>query len=299
MGAFLGVLAVVTGLVLGHRSQVEQGPEDRVAGRVNWRTIQFLLENAVFLLIGLQARSIWSDAAASGYGWGVITATCVATVVTVIVVRLVVVLITYSVTLRRAEAPSLAGALVIGWAGMRGVVTLAAALSLPDGVPARDVLVLTALAVTVGTLLLQGLTLPWLARKVGLRGPDPREDAIEEAMILQRATVEAFAAVEATASQDELPHLADLRERQTSTSTNAVWKGRADVTPATSRGRLYSAHPAGAALSRAPPPGCRGRRPGRPGLGPGPTRRPGDNRVSHQQAGGGDVRVSPVGGADC
>lgn len=237
-----GVLAVVvTGLVLGHRSQVEQGPEDRVAGRINWRTIQFLLENAVFLLIGLQARSIWSDAAASSFGWGVIAATCAATVITVIVVRLVAVLATYAVTRRRSEAPSLSGALVIGWAGMRGVVTLAAALSLPEAVPAREVLVLTALAVTVGTLLLQGLTLPWLSRRVGLRGPDPREDAIEEAMILQRATASAFAAVEATASDDERPHLADLRERQTS-ALNAVWErlGRPDVdTPATSRGRLY------------------------------------------------------------
>lgn len=237
-----GVLAVVVaGLVLGHRSHVDQGPEDRVAARITWRTLQFLLEHAVFLLIGLQARTIWAAAAASAYSPALIAATCVATVATVIGVRLAAVLATYALTRRRREAPSLPGALVVGWAGMRGVVTLAAALSLPQTVPARDVLILTALVVTASTLLLQGLTLPWLARRVGLRGPDPREDAIEEAMILQRASAAAFAAVGAAASEDERPHLADLRERQ-ATSLNAVWErlGRPGVdTPASTRGRLY------------------------------------------------------------
>lgn len=237
-----GVLAVVVaGLVLGHRSQVEQGPEDRLAGRITWRSIQFLLENSVFLLIGLQARTIWSDVAGSDHGWPLILATCAAVLATVVLVRLAAVLATYALTRRRTDAPSLAGAVVVGWAGMRGVVTLAAALSLPQAVPGREVLVLAALVVTAGTLLLQGLTLPWVARRVGLRGPDPREDAIEEAMILQRATGEAFATVEATVSDDERSHLVDLRERQT-TALNAVWErlGRADVnTPATTRGRLY------------------------------------------------------------
>ncbi len=237
-----GVLAVVVaGLVLGHRSHVEQGPGDRVAGRITWRTIQFLLENSVFLLIGLQARSVWAAASLSDRGWPVIVATCVATLGTVVVVRLLAVLATFALTRGRADSPPLSGAIVVGWAGMRGVVTLAAALSLPPSVPERDVLVLAALVVTVGTLLLQGLTLPWLARRVGLRGPDPREDAIEEAMILQRANAEAFAVVGATASDDERQDLDQLRDQQTS-MLNAVWErlGRSDVaTPGLTRGRLY------------------------------------------------------------
>ena len=78
-------------------------------------------------------------------------------------------------------------AAVISWAGMRGVVTLAAAFALPPKTPERSTLVLAAMGVTVATLLLQGLSLPWLARRLGIRGPDAREDALQEATVLQAA----------------------------------------------------------------------------------------------------------------
>ena len=64
--------------------------------------------------------------------------------------------------------------LIISWAGMRGVVTLAAALTLPAETPLRPVLLLIALVTVAGTLLIHGLTLPWLTRRLGVRGPDPR-----------------------------------------------------------------------------------------------------------------------------
>ena len=80
--------------------------------------------------------------------------------------------------------------LVLSWAGMRGVVTLAAAFLLPPTTPHRDTLVFIALVVTVGTLLIQGLTLPWLARWLDVHGPDPREDALQTATVLQRAVAE-------------------------------------------------------------------------------------------------------------
>ena len=76
---------------------------------------------------------------------------------------------------------------VVSWAGMRGVVTLAAVFTLPEGTPDREVLVFIALAVTAGTLLLQGSTLPWLVRRLRLPGPDPAEDALQEAAVLQGA----------------------------------------------------------------------------------------------------------------
>ena len=61
-----GVIAVVvTGLVLGHKSAVIQSAQSRVSERVNWATIQFLLENTVFLLIGLQASRIVTELANS------------------------------------------------------------------------------------------------------------------------------------------------------------------------------------------------------------------------------------------
>jgi len=77
---------------------------------------------------------------------------------------------------------------VVGWAGMRGVVTLAAAFAIPSATHDREVLLLVALVVTAGTLLLQGLSLPWVARRLRVPSPDPREDALVRAELLQQAT---------------------------------------------------------------------------------------------------------------
>ena len=62
---------------------------------------------------------------------------------------------------------------LIGWAGMRGVVTLAAAFLIPEGTEHREVLLLIAFTVVAGTLFLQGLTLPWVARLLKVPSPDP------------------------------------------------------------------------------------------------------------------------------
>ena len=75
-----GVLAVVVaGLLLGHKAPVIQSASSRIAERLNWRTISFLLENAVFLLIGLQARGIIDAVAEGELGWGVVVGACLAT----------------------------------------------------------------------------------------------------------------------------------------------------------------------------------------------------------------------------
>jgi CPA1 family monovalent cation:H+ antiporter len=63
--------------------------------------------------------------------------------------------------------------MVISWSGMRGIVSLAAAMALPADFPFRDLILLTAFSVVLGTLVLQGLTLKWLLRKVALRDDDP------------------------------------------------------------------------------------------------------------------------------
>jgi NhaP-type Na+/H+ or K+/H+ antiporter len=83
--------------------------------------------------------------------------------------------------------PSLGSGLVISWAGMRGIVTLAAALALPPAFPFRDLIVLTAAAVVLGTLVIQGLTLKLLLRKLGLRDDDPvgREEKVAQDRALQ------------------------------------------------------------------------------------------------------------------
>ena len=204
-----GVLSVVVaGLLLSHKSPVLQTAASRMSERINWSTLQFLLENAVFLMIGLQMRRIVSAVAASDLGLGLILGSSAAVLVAVMLLRPVWVFPLRWVAPRLggggAEGPSpWSHNAVLSWAGMRGVVTLAAALVLPPQTPHREVLVFIAMVVTVGTLVLQGTTLPWLARRLGVRGPDRREDALAEATILQSAVAAGLRALDAIPEIDE------------------------------------------------------------------------------------------------
>ncbi|HEX5578069.1 MAG TPA: cation:proton antiporter, partial [Candidatus Limnocylindria bacterium] len=85
-----GVISVVVaGLLLGHKSPILQTAQSRIAERLTWRSVAFLLESSVFLLIGLQARTIIGDAFGGEVSTGTIAAVCSATLVGVIVLRLV------------------------------------------------------------------------------------------------------------------------------------------------------------------------------------------------------------------
>jgi CPA1 family monovalent cation:H+ antiporter len=190
-----GVLAVVVaGLLLGHRSPMIQSGTSRLFERTNWATISFVLENAVFLLIGMQIRSILADVGDSELSVATIVATCAAVLVAVIALRMIwlvpaTVLPRLLPRVRDADPlPPWQTIFVLGWTGMRGVVTLAAVFLLPLDTPEREVLVLVAFVVTVGTLLLQGLTLPWLVRRLNVPGPDRHEDHLQEATVYQSVT---------------------------------------------------------------------------------------------------------------
>ena len=87
---------------------------------------------------------------------------------------------------------------------MRGVVTLAAAFAIPEEVPGREVLLLIALFVTGGTLLIHGLTLPWLVRRLKVSPPDPREDALARAELLQAASRAGLDRLEEVEDDDDL-----------------------------------------------------------------------------------------------
>ncbi len=218
-----GVLAVVVaGLVLNHRAQGEQDAVSRVAQKVNWSTISWLLEHAVFLLVGLQTKTIFKDAAASEWPFSKILLVAGATLATTVVLRILWTLGTVVIS-RKLNQASVPGALVVGWAGMRGVVTLAAALTLPFTFPAREVLVFVALFVTVGTLLGQGLTLPALARRLGTSGPDAREDAVEEVIVMHRASVRALNELRETIhTDDEETAFAEI-ERSITQRLESLW----------------------------------------------------------------------------
>ncbi|MFP5346572.1 MAG: Na+/H+ antiporter [Actinomycetes bacterium] len=226
-----GVLAVVvTGLLLGHRAPVLQSAASRISERTNWTTVQFLLENAVFLLIGLQVRTIVLAAGRSPLGTTRIWVACAAILAAVLLLRPVWVFpATYLPrrirSVRDADpSPPWQMPAVVSWAGMRGVVTLAAVFIIPAQVPHREVLVLAALVVVAGTLGLQGLTLPSVVHALGLHGPDPREDALQHAVVLQEATE---AGLEALAAQpaDTVPDVvADSLRRRVGERTHAAWE---------------------------------------------------------------------------
>ncbi|MER7073839.1 Na+/H+ antiporter [Terrabacter sp. NPDC000476] len=236
-----GVIAVVTaGLVLGHKSPRTQSGASRLSERINWTSIQFLLENAVFLLIGLQVFYVVDSARASTLSAGQIALAAVGTLVAVLVLRPLWVVpfrwVSTHVLRNEAQAPW-THTVVLSWAGMRGVVTLAAALLLPPTSPQnphRDVLVLIAVVVVVGTLLIQGTTLPGLARRLGVRGPDPREDALQAATVLQAATRAGLDVLETADVDDGTREM--LRSRSED-RLNHMWErlgpqsGDADDTP--------------------------------------------------------------------
>lgn len=226
-----GVLAVVVaGVILGHKSPRIQSASSRLFERTNWTTISYVLENAVFLLIGLQVRAIVNNLGDSDLSTSRITLSCLAVLAAVIVLRFIWV---FPATYVPLMLPKIAAAeprptpqavFLVAWTGMRGVVTLAAVFLLPANTPQREVLVLMAFVVTVGTLLLQGLTIPLLVRWLKVPGPDLQEDHLQEATVLQSVTDAGMAylddELEDTVS-DAVMHR--LRERAID-RTNAVWE---------------------------------------------------------------------------
>lgn len=185
-----GVVAVVTcGLYLGHRRPGLMGPDARLQVDAVWRVTQFLLEGALFLLVGLQMRSVVE---ALSFDWPLVVGATAAVVAAVVIGRFVWVFpgAYLPALLRRGRgrlpAP-LANVAIVSWAGMRGVVSLAAAFSLPLTFPGRDLLVWIAFVIIIVTLVGQGLTLPWLVRVLRLRSDDPRADLLAEAEVRQEA----------------------------------------------------------------------------------------------------------------
>lgn len=227
-----GVLAVVVaGLIIGHKSPSIQSASSRLFERTNWSTISYVLENAVFLLIGLQIRSIVNALDESDLTATRITLSCLAVLGAVIVLRFLWVFpATYLPRLFpkiAAEEPTPAPRTIfmVAWTGMRGVVTLAAVFLLPENTPQREVLVLMAFVVTVGTLMIQGLTIPFFVRWLNVPGPDVQEDHLQEATVLQAVTDAGMAYLDEEIPPDTISDavMHRLRERALD-RTNAVWE---------------------------------------------------------------------------
>lgn len=215
-----GVIAVVVaGLLLGHKAPILQTAQSRIAERMNWRTIAFVLENTVFLLIGLQARWILDDVGDSELSPGRIAAVCGLTLAAVIVLRMLYVFPARYLLVRpgpdpdTGQTPPWQYTFMIGWAGMRGVVTLAAAFVIPEDTPHREILLLIAFTVVAGTLLIQGTSLPWVARRLRVPSPDPMDDALARATLLQQASKAARGVLDEETGDDPHGVIALIKQR--------------------------------------------------------------------------------------
>jgi len=154
----------------------------RIPTNAVWQTVVFALNILAFIFIGLQVRPILESLATADRTTYLVFAAAV--LATVIAVRILWHM-PFNAMVRWRDRrrgfhpprpmlrPTIGSGLVISWAGMRGIVTLAAAMALPPGFPYRDLIVLTACAVVVGTLVIQGLTLKPLLRLLDLRDGNP------------------------------------------------------------------------------------------------------------------------------
>src|SRR5881394_3913519 len=185
-----GVLAAVTsGLYLGRRGPQMFNASTRLQAAAFWDMLVFLLNSVVFLLIGLQLPTIWANL--SNYSVPILLWYALATWLVVLLVRPIWVFPGaylprwLSRRIRQTEPdPGWRNVLIVAWSGMRGVVSLAAALALPartangDPFPGRDLLVFLTFAVILGTLVGQGLSLVPLIRWLRTR-PDRHEEREE------------------------------------------------------------------------------------------------------------------------
>jgi CPA1 family monovalent cation:H+ antiporter len=178
-----GVLTMVCYAVTVARTAPERVPaRARIPSYAVWETVVFALTILAFIFIGLQIRPILESldrAQRTRY-----FAVAGAVLLTVIIVRLAWHM-SFNAVIRWRDRrfgfhpprpmlrPTVGSGLIVSWAGMRGIVSLAAALALPPAFPYRDLILLTAFSVVLGTLVLQGLTLKSLLRALDLHDDDP------------------------------------------------------------------------------------------------------------------------------
>ncbi|MEP6469946.1 MAG: Na+/H+ antiporter [Chloroflexota bacterium] len=190
-----GVLSVVTaGIVLGRAAPRVMSSDTRVLGSGVWQMLVFTLNGLVFVLIGLQLPAIIETVSANVTGAAIVL---VALAVCVMVIAVRMVWVFPATYLPRWLIPGLKArdpspdpriVMILGWSGMRGVVSLAAAFTLPSFFPFRDLVLFLTFAVILVTLVGQGLTLPFLIRRLGV-GDDGSVQ--HEEIHAREATIEA------------------------------------------------------------------------------------------------------------
>ncbi|RUW24747.1 sodium:proton antiporter [Mesorhizobium sp. M4B.F.Ca.ET.215.01.1.1] len=196
----LGLSAIITivvyAMTIARTAPRLMSARRRVSTYSVWESAVFVLNVLAFVLMGLQARSIVGRLSGDGQGDAFLFA---ATVLAVVIAARLVWVASYVAVMRwvarvdgedkKRDAPTFRGAVLVGWCGMRGLVTLVVAIALPAGFPGRDPIVLAAFAVVLGTLVLQGMSLKPLLRILDFE-PDTtidREVAEARVAVMQAA----------------------------------------------------------------------------------------------------------------
>ena len=241
-----GVIAVVVAaLLLGQRS-TRATYATRLQDDAVWKALTLILESFAFLMIGLQLPTVVGEL--TGIRASTLAIASASVLATVIAVRIIWVFVLAYIPRAlwprfsaREAPPTPAQAFIVAWAGMRGVVSLAAAFGVPMSTlsgqpfPGRPQLVFLTFVVVIGTLLLHGLTLPWLIKVLDVSSEaEAHQDALDEAAASTRAAAAAADRLDELMAEDPdskvqeqvgmvLRHWNDRRR-------NAVWErlGRGD-----------------------------------------------------------------------
>ncbi len=199
-----GVIAVIAcGMYMSRKSPEYMSPQVRLQMAAVWDALTFVLNGIVFVMIGLQLPYVMGQI--GGLSRLVLLEYGIGFSAVIIAIRMAWVYgetyIAYIVRrwVQRVEVtePDPRGLFVIGWGGMRGVLSLAAAVSLPYALPGggtflqRSMIIYLAFCLIVATLVVQGLTLPWLIRRLGLSSPGGINDEEQDArrVMLREALV--------------------------------------------------------------------------------------------------------------
>lgn len=241
----LGLSAIITivvyAMTIARTAPRLMSARRRVSTYSVWESAVFVLNVLAFVLMGLQARSIVGRLAGEGQAEAFVFA---ATVLAVVIVSRLVWVMSYGVIIRwlarfsskdqGRDAPTLRGGVLVGWCGMRGLVTLVAAFALPVDFPGRDPIVLAAFAVVLGTLVLQGMTLKPLLRLLNL-DPDTTVDreVAQARVAIMQAALDVLSGKTSTAA-------AAVREQYTAQRTIAENPDDAQAATEYDRLRLYA-----------------------------------------------------------
>ena len=220
----IGLSAIITMVVyamtLARAAPRRLTARNRISSYSVWETAVFVLNVLAFVLMGLQVRPILNRLSEESRLEALVLAAAV--LATVILVRLVWVLVGGAIIRSGSRRPcvpaggqDVRGDLLIGWCGMRGLVTLATAFALPFDFPGRDPIVLTAFCVVLGTLVLQGMTLKPLLRLLDLAPDRSLEQEVS------RARVAVMQAALDSLDGDMSPAAAAVREQYAAARTVA------------------------------------------------------------------------------